>query len=468
MPETRAAQLLGNSRTFYDKGVEALRKENYDYAIELLTQLIKKEPQCIDARMKLRDVALAKQAKGKSFFKKVMSTAGSGAHLARAQMAMKENPEEALSEVEMILLTDPKNVLALKLSADAALALEFTETAKITLQIVHKLAPEDREANSKLANLYCDLDEPEKAEQIYAILVKHYPDDQDLQMEAKNISARKTLNRGGYEEARAEGATFRKLIKDVDEAERLEREARMVKDEETANTLLTEYEARLENEPQNTKLIVNIAEIYAAQKNFYRSLQYYNLLEGIDGAVDAKIRRDMFDASVKRFTQAIEELQPDIPDYEETKAAYIAERDRFVMDDCRDRVERYPTDMALRYEYGQLLYEAGRVSDAIAELQRAQANPHHRLKAQILISKCFAEQGMRDLAVAGLQEAVNEKNTMDDEKKDLLYTLGVILHDMARYDESIAQFKQIYAVDIGFRDIAKRVSDYYSRGSSSD
>jgi tetratricopeptide (TPR) repeat protein len=462
--ETKASELLGNSRTFYDKSVEAMRRENYDYAIELLTQLIKKEPQCWEARMKLRETAMAKQSKGKSFFKKVMNTAGSGAHLAKAQMAMAGEPLEALAEAEIILLSDPVNVMALKISAEAALRLEFIQTARLTLQRVHQLAPEDREANARLANLYCDLGSPELAEQVYAVLMRHHPNDQELQMEAKNIAARRTLDQGGYENAHAEGGTFRKLLKDVDQAERLERESRMVKDEATMATLLAEYEQRLENEPENVKLICNIAELHAESGDFYRSLQYYNLLDDIEGAKDAKIRRDIFLVAVKCFDQAIEDLDRNLPDYAETRAKYEQERDEFIMTDCKDRVEHYPTDMGLRYEYGELLFGAGRVQEAIAQLQRSQANPHYKIKGQLLISKCFSALGMKDLAVTGLQEAVNEKSVMDQEKKELIYTLGVVLEEMARYDEAIEQFKQIFAIDINYLDVAKRVEEYYKRG----
>ena len=244
MAEKKASDIIGNLRINYDRGVQAIKRENFDYAMELLSDLLNKDPANVDVRFNLREAALGKSEKSGGFFKKMMNTAGGGHHLAKAQLALSNDPLEALKEAELMLVSDPKNVTALKISADAAEKAEFTQTKLKTLIMVHKLAPDDIQANSKLADLYCDLDQPEKGEQIYAVLCKHHPSDQDLMMAAKNISARRTMNRGGYEKGDA-GATFRKSLKDDSEAKILEQEQKGYKDEETLNNLLQEYDGDL-------------------------------------------------------------------------------------------------------------------------------------------------------------------------------------------------------------------------------
>ena len=58
------------------------------------------------------------------------------------------------------------------------------------------------------------------------------------------------------------------------------------------------------------------------------------------------------------------------------------------------------------------------------------------------------------------------KPLFDDEKKDLIYTLGCVLDKMGKKEEAIEQFKLIYEVDIGYRDVSKRVDDYYAAGGT--
>jgi hypothetical protein len=73
---------------------------------------------------------------------------------------------------------------------------------------------------------------------------------------------------------------------------------------------------------------------------------------------------------------------------------------------------------------------------------------------------------MFDLAARRLQEVLKEKLTFDEEKKDLLYTLGTVYEKMNKKAESMEQFKLIYEVDSGYRDVAKRVEDHYSSGGT--
>ena len=69
---------------------------------------------------------------------------------------------------------------------------------------------------------------------------------------------------------------------------------------------------------------------------------------------------------------------------------------------------------------------------------------------------------MYDLAARTIQNALKEKPVFDDEKKDLIYDLGVVLEKMGKTAEAIEQFKLIYESDIGYKDIAARVDAFYS------
>ena len=68
---------------------------------------------------------------------------------------------------------------------------------------------------------------------------------------------------------------------------------------------------------------------------------------------------------------------------------------------------------------------------------------------------------MYDLAIRAYTNALAEKKTMDEEKKEILYYLGLTYEQMGKKEEAIEQFKLIYEVDIGYRDIAEHVDAYY-------
>jgi tetratricopeptide (TPR) repeat protein len=134
----------------------------------------------------------------------------------------------------------------------------------------------------------------------------------------------------------------------------------------------------------------------------------------------------------------------------------------FQIDECRQRAEKYPTDLQIRFELGQHYFNGGKISEAIQEFQKAQNNPQRRAASIMYLGRCFAKRGMNDMATRKFQDALKEKLTFDEEKKELLYELGSVLEKMNKPDDAIEQFKQIYEADIGYRDVSAKVDAYYA------
>jgi tetratricopeptide (TPR) repeat protein len=125
-------------------------------------------------------------------------------------------------------------------------------------------------------------------------------------------------------------------------------------------------------------------------------------------------------------------------------------------------VEKYPTDLAIRFEMGVLYFQAGKIGEAIQEFQKAQGNPHKRVAAMNYLAQSFAKRKMFDLAARTLQTAIKEKPGFDDEKKDLIYNLGCVFESMGKKEEAVDQFKIIYETDIGYKDVAAKVDAFYA------
>ena len=99
------------------------------------------------------------------------------------------------------------------------------------------------------------------------------------------------------------------------------------------------------------------------------------------------------------------------------------------------------------------------------EFQKAQGNPHKRLQAMSYMGQCLARRGMYDMAAGTLQAALKEKVGFDDEKKELIYALGSVLEKMGKTPEAMEQFKQIYQIDMGFKDVAAKIDAFYQGNS---
>jgi tetratricopeptide (TPR) repeat protein len=165
---------------------------------------------------------------------------------------------------------------------------------------------------------------------------------------------------------------------------------------------------------------------------------------------------------VKRFDSQAEQLNPFEPDHAAKLEQLKAEKMNFRVTECQKRVEKFPTDLAIRFEMGQLYFQAGKISEAIQEFQKSQSNPHKRLASMSYLAQCFARRKMYDMAARTLQTAIKEKVVFDDEKKDLIYNLGCVLESMGKREEAVEQFKLIYETDIGYKDVAAKVDAFYA------
>ena len=154
------------------------------------------------------------------------------------------------------------------------------------------------------------------------------------------------------------------------------------------------------------------------------------------------------------------------PERSEQLKAAKAKRAEIVIADARERVARNPTDLQLRFELGENLFNAGHFREAVPELQRARQNPHARLKAINLLGRCYGELEMLDLAVKQLEEGSKEMLSMDAMKKEMVYNLGLAYERMGEQEKSLGCMKQIYEVDYGYKDVARRVESSYVRDIS--
>src|SRR5262245_43149740 len=255
MPEKTLAEIPRNLRELYDKGNAALQKKNFDYAIAIYNQILASEPGFYPAREALRACQLSKAGAGGGFLKKMFGTASASPLLAKAQIQLRTNPQEALSTCEQILNSDPNNTAAHKILADAAMALDFPKTAVLSLEIVFRNNPRDIDVAVKLGEALNASGQIERAHTIYSELQKANPNDPNVAQSLKNLAARRTLREGGYEALQTGTGSYRDILKDKQEARILEQEQRQVKTEDVATDLIQEYQARLQNEPNNRRLL---------------------------------------------------------------------------------------------------------------------------------------------------------------------------------------------------------------------
>ncbi len=467
------ADLPQNLRSLVQKADAALQVQNVSYAVQLLLPVVKAEPNFLEGRQKLRKAEVASR---KNVGKKFFSLGGGGLSLMKVQSKVKKEPLAALSDLEDSLQEDPYNPQANNLLFDAALAVDMIETASFALETIKEGHPSDTKNMHKLAQHYLQIREPEKAADVYQAILKVDNTDGEARKGITNANARASIERQGW--GKSQGIAD--LLRNKEQAKSLEDEGRKGMTKDQIESRLAEWGQKYNEDPQNLTVAKRIADLYDQKEDFVSALQWYEYafsLSNGDASLDAKVHhlRDRLDDLHLAEVKAAIEADPNAPDIEEKRGELEKLTQTRVAKQVvtsRERVERNPTDLQLRFDYGTALFSAGQLSEAIQELQKAKSNPNIRTKAMLMLARCYSQRGIDDLAIRQLAECAGEILAMDATKKEVLYFKGEVhgkLADKAATPEEKAKhkadaidcYKHIYEVDYGYRDVAQRVEASY-------
>jgi tetratricopeptide (TPR) repeat protein len=462
-------ELSESLRALWLKAVSAIELRNFGYAISLLQEILKQEPEFLTGRQLLRraEVTKSKSAK-KSFFN--ISTASIG--VMKAQREIKKDPKRVVEMLEEVLEGEPYNRQANLLLKEAALAAGWPEISAFALRTLLEENPRDEKVLHQLGRLYHELGEHENEVEVYNQITAINPLDAQALRLGKDASARGSMKRGGWTQAES----YRDLIKDKDEAISLEQQSRIRLTGEALDQQIAETYARHQSEPENLDVARRLGALSEQKDDFESSIRWYQYAADLTKGADMGLLRKISDLKIKCLEGEIAGLEEFLSAHtardevyaqksEQLRSAKVSRAEIFIAD-AQERVKRNPTDLQLRFELGENLFNAGRFREAVPELQRARQNPHARLKAMNVLGRCYGELGMLDLAMKQLEEASQEIASMDEMKKGIVYNLGLIYERMGDVEKALGCMKQIYEVDYGYRDVAHRVESSYDRNIS--
>ncbi len=456
------AELDPKYQSLWKKALISAERKNWEYVIDQVLPIVTDNIGFLDGRKLLRSAEGEVSGGAKKGF-----SLGGGLF----KGGSKKDPAEQIADLEETTFRkDPFNLNANEQLYDLAMKIHFPELAAFALETIRRGHPENTKNMHKLALHYMATSEPEKASEIYRAIVKVDPRDMDAAKGEKDAAARTSILRQGWDAA-DKGGNFKSAMKDSGEAAKLEMLNRQGMTQEQMEQFLAETIEQYNADQTNIVIVKRMADLYERLGQIDNALMFYdyalNTLNPGDVALQRKVeimRDKVQEQQIADYEREIES-NPDAPDIEE-KRAQVAEirrqRSSVVINEAKGRVDRNPTDKTLRYELGQAYFNAGMYTEAIPELQQAKSNPNMRIKAILLLGRCFERKNMNDLAKTSLMEAAKELVVMDAVKKEVLYELANVLEKMGDRSSSLDALKEIYNADYGYKDVAKRVESSYS------
>ena len=94
---------------------------------------------------------------------------------------------------------------------------------------------------------------------------------------------------------------------------------------------------------------------------------------------------------------------------------------------------------------------------AVAEFQKALRGHSNRVRAYEALGQCFVEKDQYQVAASVLSRAIAIGEGDDHHLVGVLYLLGRATEELNRNRDALDYYQRVFAVDIGFRDVADRL-----------
>jgi tetratricopeptide (TPR) repeat protein len=429
------------------KADAAAAQRKYDMAIDYYLAALQIDP---DHRGARRGVRLAALRRVEHNYPSGLSIRIQGAPFLGA-MKVAPKPEQKIAACEAYLKLDPKNTDVALTLAKSCEAAGFANAAIGVYEALIEYSPKEVPAYVNLGRLLAGK-EPQNALKHLEVALKLDPRNADAIKLRKDLAAELTIKRTGFESAR----TTHDILRDREKTKDLAAAQQSFRSAEDTADVVTRIRRQVDASPKDPKLLRQLAKAQAASNLYDESAETWKRILELDpGDFDAKVQ--IGDLRISRVDRAIVKAKQA---NDKTELARLeAERAAVTIEEYNVRVAEHPTDMALRFALGEVLLTAGRIDDAIGEFQRAVKDPRKRIDALGLLGECFIQKGLYDLAARQLEKALEESPGLNSERgKAVVYNLGVLREKQGDAAAAKEQFLKVYEVDVGFRDVADKVT----------
>lgn len=446
----------------YKRTEEALKKKNYDLAIEMLkNQILKFTPDDVKARKLLRGTVKEKhKTHGAPSKGQVMSKGiGARAKIKIAQMSKKW--DVVIEEAENYLLVDPENVGILYILGEACLNAGYTDTAIFVFENIYQVEPTHIKSLMKLSEVYKTKESFDKAMFYCQKALQVNPNDAEISREIKRIAAQKTSK------VYVGADSTQDLIKDKEKARELEKKQKNIRTEEDALDAIDIIEKQLRESPENKRLLREASELYL------RLAKYKT--EGYDKAIEhlttlLKLEPTNFDTKHKLARCKIDKASSQLeyfekksqqnPNDEAVKQKLKQLQKNKILSEITEYkklVDERPTESELRFKLGKAFFMNKQFDDAIANFQQAIQAPLYRVDALNYMGQAFLKKQNFSLAETQFKNALEGLAQSDKKYKGLLYSLGIVYESGGKKQDAIDTYTALLNIDIQYKDVSARL-----------
>ena len=444
----------------FRKGNEAMAKENWDYAIDMLDKAVRLVP----------DNVLFRQTK-RGCTRKKYNDNGSGARMANVKLMgcrgrikksrlQKDWDRVDRAAEEGLELNPWDSGLNFDLG-EACRQREYLGVAIEAYRTALQNDPKNSEYNRILGTLLRERGEYPEALKCFETILRVDPTNSEARSICGQIQAESVMDRGGYEKAEQ---TRDVKVPNAYEIDRQARKAKSKPDVGPGASVEEDLKRAIRKEPEAVNAYLKLADYYRNTKQLESAAETLKQAVDVSGN-DSDVREQLEDVELDMMRNAAglarEDARANSDDEKlvanaKALATELLQREIEVLS---SRCDRYPNDMRFKMELGKRFMRADRPQQAVPLLQQASSDTRMKHHALVLLGEAFLKLKKADLARRQFEKALDGLSPQDhpDEFKAAHYFLGRIYEKKGIIDKADHHYTEILAIDYEYRDVLKRL-----------
>lgn len=221
---------------------------------------------------------------------------------------------------------------------------------------------------------------------------------------------------------------------------------------------IEKLEKTIARKPEELSNYLELAELYIRDEQFGKAEGVLRKACDVSNN-DVDIREKWEDAQLRHLRQQLSLAEKEAKTGDEkAKAKFKSLRKEILrkeVDVYRHRCERYPNNLAYKYELGLRYRYGGMYNEAIKEFQQAKNDPRRKGPCLYELAKCFEHIQQPKLAMSHYQAAIEEIPDREDlAKKKALYDAGRLAMSLKHLDTADRLLNRLAEMDFNYRDVS--------------
>ncbi len=233
-----------------------------------------------------------------------------------------------------------------------------------------------------------------------------------------------------------------------------------IHDADQAQLLIDRFSAELRKK-DSVDMRRKMADAYMIAGKYEDALREYRAVSDSLGVLDPVLDKHIEKAYIANLRATVETLKNN-PENCDNPEEQIAKLEKDIYDyrweHTQLRAERFPNDMQLQFDLGELQFECGMIDEALARFTEISENLQKRRGSLVYMGRCSLLRNENENAVTYLRDAVNEMPRMDKYKREAMYYLGNALELTGDVEGAKENYRQILVSMANYRDVPQRLS----------